>query len=120
MTSALLLGHKAEDKALDYLQHHGLKLVMRNYRCRVGEIDLIMRDGSYLVFIEVRSRKSSDFGGGIESITYAKRQKIIKTASHYLMHYSVHERYPIRFDVISIDGNANKITWLKDAFGADY
>lgn len=113
-------GHLAEQKALDYLMNQGLKLVMRNYSCRVGEIDLIMREGSYLVFIEVRARSSINFGGGIASVTYAKRQKIIKTTAHYMIKHKIHDQFPIRFDVLSIDGKSEVITWIKDAFGADY
>lgn len=113
-------GHAAEEKALKYLADKGLKLVMCNYTCRLGEIDLIMRDKDYLVFIEVRSRTSMSFGGGIASITYAKRQKIIKTTSHYMMKNQLQDKFPLRFDVVSIDGASGAITWVKDAFGADY
>jgi putative endonuclease len=112
-------GRIAEEKALTYLQAQGLQLIRQNYRCRLGEIDLIMRDMNYLTFIEVRSRISNDFGGGIESITYAKRQKIIKSASYYMLTQNSHT-YLTRFDVISIDGKAASITWIKDAFGMDY
>lgn len=118
--STIQTGLAAEQKALSYLLDHGLKLVCQNYSCRLGEIDLIMRDGNYLVFIEVRSRTNQDYGGGMASITYAKRQKIIKTTSHYLIKHKLQERFPIRFDVISIDGKSELITWLKDAFNADY
>ncbi|WP_173238587.1 YraN family protein [Legionella antarctica] len=113
-------GRVAEEKALNYLVDKGLKLVMRNYTCRLGEIDLIMRDKEYLVFIEVRSRTSMSFGGGMASITYAKRQKIIKTTSHYIMKNKMQDKCPLRFDVVSIDGASGVITWIKDAFGADY
>lgn len=111
-------GKMAEQKALSYLVEQGLALVSQNFTCRLGEIDLIMRDGKYLVFVEVRSRSSSSFGGGIASITYAKRQKIIKTASLYLMTHQINEQFPVRFDVISIDGKSESITWLKEAFYA--
>jgi putative endonuclease len=114
------IGRVAEEKALDYLKDKGFKLVTRNYSCHLGEIDLIMRDKEYLVFIEVRSRNSMSFGGGIASITYAKRQKIIKTTSHFLIKHKLQDKHPLRFDVISIDGKSGAITWLKDAFGADY
>lgn len=115
-----LTGQVTEEKALEYLMDKGLKLVTRNYSCRLGEIDIIMRDKNYLVFIEVRSRISMSFGGGIASITYAKRQKIIKTTSYYLIKHQLQDKHPIRFDVISIDGALGTISWIKDAFGADY
>ena len=117
---SLKAGFVAEEAARHYLITQGLQWVESNFRCRLGEIDLIMRDGSYLVFIEVRSRTSMTFGGGIASITYAKRQKIIKTTSHYMIKYKINDKFPIRFDVISIDGTSGVITWIKDAFGADY
>ena len=113
-------GQLAEQQALDYLKDQGLKFVARNYRCRLGEIDLIMRDNAYLVFVEVRARVSAGFGGGLASITYAKRQKIIKTTSHYLLTNKILDQHPIRFDVISLDGTNGTITWLKDAFDVDY
>jgi putative endonuclease len=118
--TTLELGQDAEQKALNYLLAQGLKCVTRNYRCRLGEIDLIMRDKEYLVFIEVRARVSSDYGGGIASITYAKRQKIIKTTSHYLLSNKITDKYPVRFDVISLDGAVGGITWVKDAFSVGY
>ena len=114
------IGKVAEEKALDYLTDKGFKLVTRNYSCYLGEIDLIVRDKDYLVFIEVRSRNSMSYGGGIASITYAKRQKIIKTTSHFIIKHKLQDKHPLRFDVISIDGKSGSITWLKDAFGADY
>jgi len=113
-------GQLGEDKALDYLQQQGLKCVARNYLCRLGEIDLIMRDGSYLVFVEVRVRSGSGYGGGVASITPAKKQKIIKAATHYLMKQALYDKCPLRFDVLSIDGNSSVISWVKDAFGIDY
>lgn len=113
-------GRVAEQMALSYLTEKNLKLVSQNYSCRLGEIDLIMRDGMYLVFIEVRSRVSAGFGGGLESVTYAKRQKIIKSAMHYLVNHKEQSKLAMRFDVLSIDGKLSSITWLKDAFGMDY
>lgn len=111
-------GQLAEKKALAYLINKGLKLVTQNYRCRLGEIDLIMRDGAYLVIIEVRQRSQTDYGGGIGSITSAKQKKIMRATSHYLMTYNQQDRFPIRFDVLSIDGLNDEITWIDNAFTA--
>jgi putative endonuclease len=113
-------GRIGEEQALAYLIAQGLQLVTQNYHCRLGEIDLIMRDEEYLVFVEVRARVSSIFGGGLGSITYAKRQKIIKSASYYTMTHKKQSQLAMRFDVVSIDGKSANITWLKDAFGVDY
>lgn len=120
LTSKREKGNAAEDKALTYLQQQGLKLVARNFHSYVGEIDLIMRDKEYLVFIEVRQRTNTRFGGGIESITHTKRQKILKTADFYLLKHKVQDKFPLRFDMLSLDGKSQAITWIKDAFGADY
>ncbi len=109
-------GYKAESIALNFLKKHGLSLKANNYRCKLGEIDLIMRDGIYLVFIEVKMRKSNDFGGAIASITKSKQTKIKKTASLYLLQNNCYDDYPVRFDVITIQGNPPEINWLKNAF----
>lgn len=115
-------GLRSEQKAMDYLTSQGLRCIMRNYRCRLGEIDLIMRDQDYLVFIEVRARTSQGFGGGVASINLAKQQKLLKTASHYLLINKLQDKQPVRFDVVSLDGplNSCKVTWLKNAITADW
>ncbi|WP_058476435.1 YraN family protein [Legionella steigerwaltii] len=113
-------GRIAEEKALAYLKKQGLKFITQNYSCRLGEIDLIMRDKDQLVFIEVRSRVSTQFGGGIASVTYTKRQKILKTATYYMLEHQKYDQFALRFDVLSIDGKSATINWIKDAFGADY
>lgn len=112
------IGFAAEDLARNYLGSHGLTWVESNYRCRLGEIDLIMRDLNYLVFIEVRSRTSSAYGGAIQSITYSKRQKLLRTATLYLQTKKLYDKQLCRFDVVSLDGVPPKITWIKNAFGA--
>lgn len=111
-------GAIAENKAYDFLIKQGLKDVCRNYRCNMGEIDLIMREGNAFVFVEVRQRTSNLFGGASASITFKKQQKIIKTALHYLKVNRIKDKFPIRFDVISLDGKQSDINWIKNAFGA--
>jgi putative endonuclease len=107
-------GRQAEDAALDFLQEAGMKLLERNYRCRFGEIDLVMRDGRATVFVEVRMRASSAFGGAIESITSAKRARLVAAARHYM---SAHARMPeCRFDAVLLNGDG-RFDWLRDAFG---
>lgn len=113
-------GDDAEARALAWLQARGLALVQRNYRvargprARGGEIDLILRerDGT-LVFVEVRSRRSSAQGGAAASVTARKQQSIVLAARHYLMALRVLP--PCRFDVVAIDGE--EIEWLQGAFG---
>lgn len=103
-------GQAGEDAALAYLLARGLALVDRNFRCRAGEIDLIMRDGDALVFIEVRKRSRRDFGGAVASITYAKQRRLVKTAQIFLQQFT---RMPAsRFDAVALDNG--KITWLKN------
>jgi len=108
-------GKLAEGLAADYLQLHGLRLLERNYSCRLGEIDLILADGPALVFAEVRLRRNRDYGGAAASITAAKRQRILRAARHYL---SGRPERPCRFDVILLDAlEPGRIEWIKDAFG---
>ncbi len=118
----LLTGEAAEQDAYQFLIKQKLKLVCKNYRCRFGEIDLIMLDQQCLVFVEVRYRKSSQFGSGAETITLTKQRKLIKTASHYLQQTSGSNQLAARFDVISISpeikSKQSKIDWIKDAFQA--
>lgn len=113
MTTSQQRGQLAEDWACEYLQAQGFQLLSRNYRLRGGEIDLIGREGAYLIFVEVRYRTSERFGGAVHSIDLRKQQRIIRTAQHYLMRHSVD--LPCRFDVIAID-QTQQITWIKNAF----
>ena len=107
-------GQAGEDAALAYLTRHGLTLRERNFRCRGGEIDLIMQDGGTLVFIEVRKRADVRHGGAAASVTRAKQARLIIAAQTWL------QRAPgspaCRFDVIAIDAGA--ISWLKNAIEA--
>ena len=108
-------GELAESLAADYLQRRGLRLLARNYRCRLGEIDLILADGEVLVFAEVRLRRNAAYGGAAASITAAKRQRILRAARHYL---SGRPEPACRFDVVLLDAlAADRIEWIKDAFG---
>jgi putative endonuclease len=107
-------GILAEDQALVFLRDRGLNLTARNYRCRLGEIDLIMMDGKTLVFIEVRMRRNRTFGGAAESITQRKRMRIIAAARHYLA--GKRTLPACRFDAVLIEADAQPV-WIKDAFG---
>lgn len=109
-------GSDAEQIALTYLQRQDLVLVAQNYRCRFGEIDLIMREGATLVFIEVRMRGSEAFGGAATSITPAKQAKLLHTARHYLS--QLKSEPPCRFDALLLSGtDGREIEWIQDAFG---
>ena len=109
-------GKAAEDLAVAYLVDQGLKVIDRNYRCRFGEIDLIMRDGKTTVFTEVRLRSNSRFGDGAASVTAQKQQRLLATAHHYLA--AQPSSPPCRFDVIAMDRvDPSHINWIKNAFG---
>lgn len=116
--SSFQSGQWAEDFAHAYLCQQGLQLIERNYRYRHGEIDLIMQQQAILVFIEVRYRRNSSYGGSLESINYPKQQRILKTAHHYLYTHSWTQQHPCRFDVVLIQGTliTPQICWLTDAF----
>lgn len=106
-------GARAEQLAADYLQSHGLTLVERNYRCRAGEIDLILRDGATLVFAEVRLRKNGAFGGAAASITERKQHKLRLAARHYLQTLAAEP--PCRFDAVLLDKLDEKaVEWIKN------
>ncbi|MBI3228698.1 MAG: YraN family protein [Burkholderiales bacterium] len=108
------LGQAGEDAALAYLQQRGLVLLERNFRCKAGEIDLIMRDGAQLIFVEVRLRASAKFGGASASVTPAKQRRLLLTAQYYLQRHSPLPR--CRFDLIAIE--AGQIFWLQDIIAA--
>jgi len=109
----LLKGQQAEEVAYDYLSSQGLRLLARNYTARCGEIDLIMLDDNVLVFIEVRYRKNTQYGGAAGSVNYKKQQRIRNTAAVYLQKNGAD--YPARFDVCAIDANMH-INWIQQAF----
>lgn len=107
-------GNAAEQIAAVFLQQKGLKLLEKNFRCKYGEIDLIMQDGKTLVFIEVRLRSNNHFGGAAESITPTKQNKLSRTAEFYLQN---HDNQPCRFDAILMQTpNINAVEWIKNAF----
>lgn len=113
------LGLRYENLALRYLRKHGLVPVWRNYRCKLGEIDLIMCSDKALVFVEVRYRSRSDYGGALATITPAKQRKLINTAQHFLLCHKIYNRMDCRFDVVCIgtspDGSPS-IEWIPNAF----
>ncbi len=111
-------GRYTEQLALNFLIQQGLTLVEQNINSRYGEIDILMRDGDEWVFVEVRYRNSQRYGGGLESVTRSKQQKIISTAEHYMQrHYKTHFD-SCRFDMIEISGEISspEFNWIQDAF----
>lgn len=109
-------GRAAEDLACHYLAERGLVLLERNYRCRRGEIDLILRDTDTLVFVEVRYRGQGRFGSAAESVDRHKQMRLAACARQYLQARPHTVRTCCRFDVVAIDGPDCKIEWIRDAF----
>lgn len=112
------IGKAGEEAALAHLRAHGLQLVLRNYRCRAGEIDLVMLDRLTLVLVEVRYRSAQRFGGAAASVTWRKQRRLTAAAGHLLLTRSDLRRYPARFDVVAISANGagSDVHWIKDAF----
>ncbi len=113
------IGDAAEEIAKHYLIKQGLIIEMQNYHCRFGEIDIIARSESLYIFIEVKYRQKSTFGGAISAVSLSKQKKIQKSAQMYLQQQQLNEyNTAIRFDVITIDGELNQPTlnWLTNSF----
>ncbi len=106
-------GNLNEEIACQYLVSRGLKLVTKNFHSRFGEIDLIMMEGNTLVFVEVRFRRSTHYGGAAVSVTPEKQRRISLTASHYLQKTNQTDRW-CRFDVVAI--SKDNTNWIKSAF----
>lgn len=107
-------GDNAERLALEFLQSQGLQWVCANFRCKVGELDLVMRDGEALVIVEVRFRQSEQFGGALASITRQKQARIVAATQHYVIINRL-SHCAIRFDVVAVSGDG-RIHWIKNAF----
>jgi putative endonuclease len=120
-TDHRLRGGAAEQLAALHLEGRGLEVIARNLRCRVGELDLVCRDGGVLVIVEVRQRCSADFGGALASVDRRKQRKIIRAARFFLQQCAPWRALVIRFDVVAVHGlpdGTHRIDWIKDAFRA--
>ena len=114
-TDKRIKGDDKERLAEAYLASKGFTLIERNFLCKAGEIDIIMLDGEYLVFIEVRYRKNKDFGGALASITPSKQRKLRRAAELYLLKNFSNTPPNCRFDAVGIEGD-DEIEWIKNAF----
>jgi len=114
MKQKKLIGQRAERLAEEYLKKKGIGILMRNYQCRQGEIDLVGWDGPTLVFVEVKAREDGGCGYPGESLTYWKQKRISYTAGLFCMRERIPEDTPVRFDVVEIMGN--KIRHIENAF----
>lgn len=123
-TLRIRLGEAGEREAEASLIEHGLRLIERNYRCRSGEIDLIMldstaHDAEVLTFVEVRLRGAGAHVSALDSIDSNKQRRLISAARHYLMNHPEWERHPCRFDVVALAPENDQLIWLTNAFEAD-
>ncbi|MFM2486731.1 YraN family protein [Celerinatantimonas yamalensis] len=116
--SAYEQGMQAEQRACNYLKKQGLKIITRNYTCRGGELDIIARHGKVLVFVEVRMRKNSQFGGALASVTPTKQRHLRHAAYTYLQQQGINSaRTQMRFDIIAFEQQPDQIRWIQNAFG---
>lgn len=113
-------GNVFESRALAVLEDAGLKLLTRNFHTRYGELDLIMQSADTVVFVEVRYRRSTGFGGAAASVSASKQQKLVRAAELFLAAHPKLARLPCRFDVVAFTGAAEDpiCDWLRDAFDA--
>ena len=108
-------GRAAEDRALLFLQGRGLTLIARNWRCKAGELDLVMRDDDTVVVAEVRMRRRDDYGYPLETVDARKQAKLVRATRLLLARRPELAEEPLRFDIVTLDGDG-AIEWLKEAF----
>jgi putative endonuclease len=112
-------GQRAEQLAAEFLAAQGLTILERNYRRRLGELDIIARDGGVLVIAEVRTRAAGTFGGAAASVDRAKQRRIIRATAQLLQQRRDLARLPVRFDVLVVSGperSSPRIEWIRHAF----
>ncbi|MGD8925887.1 MAG: YraN family protein [Thioalkalispiraceae bacterium] len=111
-------GQFAEQLACNFLKQQGLSVLNKNYHCRYGEIDLIMKQDSTIVFVEVRYRKANSLVDSVASIDFSKQQKLYRSAENYLQRNNIPDSVPARFDVIAVTQQADstpEINWIQNA-----
>lgn len=108
------IGADKEQLAADYLTKNGMRIAVRNFRARQGEIDIIGYEGGYLVFVEVKYRSSDTKGNALEAVNLRKQVRICRTADYYRFIHHIADDVNIRYDVVGIQGS--EITWIKNAF----
>jgi putative endonuclease len=110
------IGKDAEDRAAEYLKSQGLEILSRNFRRRLGELDVIARAGDVLIIAEVRTRSSQGFGGAAASVDWVKQRKIVKAAHQLLQSEPQLAKLRVRFDVLVVTDE--EVEWIKHAFDA--
>lgn len=115
------IGRRAEDLAAEFLTRHGLQILTRNFRRRLGELDLVAREGDVLVVAEVRTRSSDDYGGAAASVDGWKRRRIVRATLQLLQQRRELARLRVRFDVIVVSdpfAATPRVEWIRHAFEA--
>jgi putative endonuclease len=112
------LGAAAEERAAQLLRRAGYAIVARNFRCRMGELDIIARRGGLLIIAEVRLRSSAGFGGPAASISAAKRARIVRAARYLLLRQPRLADLAVRFDTLLLSSSSGPIEWIEGAFAA--
>ena len=107
-------GSRYEDIAADFLRGREYSIIKMNFRCRIGEIDIVAKDKDTLVFVEVKYRKSRKYGYPEEAVSAYKQRKIIKTAQFFMCRYGISDNVKCRFDIVAVDGD--EIRLIKNAF----
>ncbi|MBE5925242.1 MAG: YraN family protein [Lachnospiraceae bacterium] len=114
MTNKRELGAAMEQRMREYLEEHGFNIIAMNYRCKLGEVDIIAKDEEYLCFVEVKYRKDESLGFPEEAVDIRKQKTICNVARHYMYCHRLNEFTPVRFDVAAILGE--EIRYRKNAF----
>ena len=121
LTQRQRAGKRAEDLAAEFLRAHGCEILERNYRRRLGELDLVARERGVLVIAEVRTRASAQWGGAAASVDRRKQQRITRAAPQLLQQRAELARLPVRFDVLvvsDLESAQPKVEWIRHAFEA--
>ena len=113
-----MIGADMETRAVEYLVSQGVEVLERNFRCRQGEIDIVCRDGSYLVFVEVKYRTSLRKGAPEEAVGIAKQKVICRVADYYRCTHGIGQSVAVRYDVIAVLND--QIRWYRNAFPHHY
>jgi len=115
-----MLGARGEEAAVKLLRRRGYTILCRNYRCPLGELDIVAREGETIVFVEVKTRSTEEYGDPLEAVGWGKQRKLARLAQHFLLTHRLHGS-PCRFDVVSVvigtDGRVHSIDHIPDAFG---
>lgn len=111
-------GDAGEACARQHLERAGLRTLAQNWRCRLGELDLVMLEADTVVFVEVRYRKHAAWGGALASVDARKQAKLVRAAQAFLANHVRYRDCPCRFDVVALDGSAPAVDWIRNAFDA--